>query len=99
MTYEVLIRKTDGRFTATVLGLPDCKVEAPSRSEAIQRAREAVSSLVADGEIVQIEIPRRSHLASVASFVGMWAEDETFEEFVEAMAAYRREIDSDPAQP
>ena len=99
MTYEVLIRQTNGYFTATVLGLPDCTVEAPTRSEAIQKAEEAVSSLVAEGEIVRLEIPRGSRRASSTSFVGMWADDETFDEFVDAMAAYRREIDSDSDQP
>ncbi len=35
----------------------------------------------------------------ITSFAGMWANDETFDEFVAAMRAYRKTVDSDPRQP
>jgi hypothetical protein len=35
----------------------------------------------------------------LASFVGLWADDETFAEFTAAMATYRRTIDADARQP
>ncbi|GEM_PF-4269265 len=41
LTYNVFVKKTGDHFTATVVGFPNCTVEAPSRAVAIQRAREA----------------------------------------------------------
>ncbi len=35
----------------------------------------------------------------IASFAGMWANDETFDEFVAAIAANRKAVDVDPRQP
>lgn len=35
----------------------------------------------------------------IASFAGMWADDETFDEFVAAIAANRKAIDADTRQP
>lgn len=95
MTYEVLVKQIENRFKATVLGLPDCAVEAPTRSEAIQRARAAAASFIGQGELVQIEVGSRPP----TSFAGMWADDETFEEFEAAVEAHRREIDADATQP
>ena len=54
MTYEVLVKKKQNHFTATVLGLPDCTVQAPTRAEAIRRARDAAATFVSEGEIVEI---------------------------------------------
>jgi len=99
MTYDVLVKRANGRFTATVLGLPDCTVEAPTRAEAIRRARAAVAKVVAEGELVQIEVTPPTPTRPLSSFAGMWEDDETFGEFVLAMAAYRREIDADATQP
>jgi len=45
-----------GQFTVTVVGLPEGTVEASSREEAIDRAREAVGRFVSKGEFVKIEI-------------------------------------------
>lgn len=99
MTYDVLVKRANGRFTATVLGLPDCTVEAPTRAEAIRRARAAAAQVVAEGELVQIEVTPPTLARPLSAFVGMWAEDETFDEFISAMAAHRREIDADTIQP
>jgi len=99
MTYDVLVRRTSSHFMATVLGLPDCTVEAPTRVEAIQRARAAAAKFIAEGELVQIEVGPPTPARPLSSFAGMWADDETFDEFAEAMAAYRKEIEADAAQP
>ena len=99
MTYDVLVKRTNGRFMATVLGLPDCTVEAPTRAEAIRRARAAAAKFVAEGELVQIEVAPLTPARPLSAFVGIWADDETFDEFVSAMATYRRDIEADPTQP
>ena len=99
MTYDVLIRQTNDHYTATVLGLPDCVVEAPTRAEAIRRAYSAAADFIAEGELIRIEIAPRVPPRPLKSFAGMWANDETFEDFVTAINDYRRELESDPSQP
>ena len=94
LTYNVFVRKMGDRYTATVVGFPNCAVEAASRSEAIERAREAVTEFVSEGELVKIEVETSSTAHSLRDFAGMWAEDDTFDEFVEAMKSYRREVDA-----
>jgi predicted RNase H-like HicB family nuclease len=99
MTYEVLIRKVEGHFTATVLGLPDCTAKAATRAEAIQLVQETAASLFSEGELVEIQLGSPSRICTLRDFAGMWTEDETFDEFTEAMKEYRREVDADQAQP
>jgi len=99
MMYDVLVKQTNGQFTATVLGLPDCTVEATTRTEAIQQAQTAAANFIATGELVQIEVNSPNRPKSLKDFVGMWADDEMFDEFVASMDAYRRDVDSDPNQP
>ncbi len=99
MVYDVLVRRKDSHFTATVLGLPDCTAEAPTRSEAIRRVHAAAANFIAEGELVRIEIAPLTPPRPIISFAGMWADDDTFDDFVAAMAAYRKEVDADPSQP
>jgi predicted RNase H-like HicB family nuclease len=95
MTCEILVRPSENGFTATVLGLPDCTVEAATREEAIQKARVEAQNLIAAGEIIRVEIGQTQ---PPQSFAGMWADDETFDDFVAAMKAYRQQVNSDPNQ-
>ena len=99
VTYPVLLKKTEGGFTATVIGFPNCTVEAPSRNEVIRRAREALVSFISEGELVQMKIESSSLTRSLRDFAGMWADDETFDEFVEAMNTFRQEADADKTAP
>ena len=94
VTYNVFVKKTGDHFTSTVVGFPNCTVEAPSRASAIQRAREAVADFVSEGELVKIEVESTSPVRSLRDFAGMWADDDTFDEFVDAIQTYRKELDA-----
>jgi hypothetical protein len=99
MTYNVLVKQSNSRFMAIVLGLPQVMVEATTRQGAIQKAHDAAVKFMADSEIVQIEVGKPT-IASrpLASFAGMWADDETFDDFALAMKQYRAVLNSDSAQ-
>ncbi len=94
VTYNVFVKKTGDHFTATVVGFPHCTVEAPSRAVAIQRAREAIADFVSEGELVKIEVESTSSVRSLRDFAGMWADDDTFDEFVDAMKTYRKDVET-----
>ena len=100
MTVEVLVRREPkGRYRATVLGWPECTASAPSREEAIERTRQSLVDLLAESEIIQLDIETRPASSALAQFVGMWADDETFDQFAAAMEANRRQVDADESQP
>ena len=94
MVYNVLVKRVNGHFTAMVLGLPNLVVEAPTRSEAVNRAQAAVAEMLAEGELIRIEVSPKTSPRPLVSFAGMWADDEFFDDFVAAMDSYRREIDA-----
>ena len=57
MKYTVLLtEESNGHIQATVPGLPDCIVEAPTRSEALSAIRKAISEILNRTEIVQLDV-------------------------------------------
>ncbi|MBN1658644.1 MAG: type II toxin-antitoxin system HicB family antitoxin [Anaerolineae bacterium] len=100
MTVDVLVRReTRGRYRATVLGWPECTVVAPNREEAIERTRQCLIDLLAASEIVQLDVDVLQASSAPDTFAGMWADDETFDEFLGMIEANRRQVDADEAQP
>lgn len=97
MTYQAIIedRKPHG-FTATILGWPDCAATGETKDEALSRLREAIHDRVARAEIVSLDIVLPSEGHPLSRAFGMFRDDPTFEEFLEDMAEYRREIDTEP---
>lgn len=98
MICEVLVEREPQGFTATLLGLPGCIVQAPTRDEAIEKVRLQAQGWLSEGksekgEIVQIEIDLSN---ARERGVGVFADDETFPEFLAAMKAYRDQVDADP---
>lgn len=58
MKYTVILtEEANGNFYATVPGLPDCQVEAPTRREVLHTLRERISMIVSRSEILQLDIP------------------------------------------
>ena len=104
MTYNVLVEENGGdNFQATVLGMPDCRVVAATRDQALARLQEALAQRLAKAEIVEVEVElpqqavRKEH--SWKRFAGMFENDPLFEEVLEDIEAQRREDDlgGDPA--
>ncbi|MGH9840957.1 MAG: type II toxin-antitoxin system HicB family antitoxin [Blastocatellia bacterium] len=99
MICEVLIRQQPDGFTATLVGLPGCTAQANTRDEAIEKVRLQAQDWLSESgpgnsEIVKVELdlPQARERG-----VGIFANDETFPEFLAAMKAYREELNSDPA--
>ncbi len=93
MTYSVLIRKhPKGGYVATALGWPEFAAKAPTRTEALDRIREIIAHLVAQGELVEVEIPLPQPVipASYTETFGMFRNDPSFKKFVAATRTYRR---------
>ena len=91
MTCDVLLKQNGKGFVATVLGMPDCVVEAPTRDSALEGARLYVSQRLAGVEVVKIEVDEPSKLSKVA---GIFADEdpESWNEFLITMKANRLEM-------
>lgn len=100
MTVDVLVRREPkGRYRATVLGWPECTASATSREEAIERTRQSLVDLLSEAEIIQLDVEMRPSSSTLTQFAGMWADDETFDQFVAVMEDTRRQVDADESQP
>jgi predicted RNase H-like HicB family nuclease len=99
MTCEIWVRPVENGFVATVLGLPGCAVAAPTRDEAIEKARLELRNILSEGEIVRVEIEGLPQAQERG--VGIFADvdDETWNEFLAAMKEYRAQVDADPNIP
>ena len=66
-----------------------------------KRRNKRVASRVANGNSQQVKTLKVATKPSrlLASFAGMWANDETFDEFVTAIAANRKAMDADVSRP
>lgn len=76
------------RFTASVLGLPDCQAEGSTRAEALDNVQKALAVRLQAAEIVSSEIPSPHPLLELA---GVFKDDPQWDEFQAAIAAYRQE--------
>ena len=100
MTVDLLVlREPGGQYRATVLGWPECTASAPSRDEAIERTRQSLAELLAQAEVVHVEMDVDLPPSPLADMAGMWADDEMFGEFVAAMETHRRGVDADEREP
>ncbi|MBD6618428.1 hypothetical protein FNW02_22025 [Komarekiella sp. 'clone 1'] len=94
LTYDVLIEnEQDGRFNATVLGLPDCKISGATKEEALKELIQRLQARLEKAEIVTLEIdpPQTEH--PWIKFAGMHKDNPLFAEVLEYIEAERSQID------
>ncbi len=96
MTCDIWIRPVESGFVAAILGLPGCFVEAATRDEVIEKARLEVRNLLAEGEIVRIEIDDLPQAKERGVGIFAHVDDETWNQFLTAVKEYRQQVDADP---
>ena len=101
MTLKIIVRPVEAGYEATILGLADCKVSAATRDAALEQAQQAAEAWLAECEIVELEVSP-GHLRrkkAIEKYIGRWKDDPLWDEFIAAMAEYRRQLDADPNMP
>lgn len=97
MNIPVSVEKVAGNgYRAAALADDRFSVEAATREEAIDRVRCLVQDRLASGELLNLEISEGPATDPWLKFAGRWKDDPRFDEFVEAMKEYRKQVDSDP---
>jgi hypothetical protein len=83
MTFPVLIQPVNGQFAASLVGAPDVRVTATTRSEALAALEAVIEDRVAQGELVALEVGRRG----LPRLAGKYRDDPTLRDICEE--AYR----------
>jgi hypothetical protein len=80
---------------------PPVKQSAAQAVRVKKRRNKRVDGPAANGDLQQVKTLKAAMkpLRPLASFAGMWATDETFDEFVTAIAVNRQAVDADVSQP
>ena len=98
MQYQVFIQNDSHQhFVASVFGVPNLIVEGKTEDEVIARVKAALESQLARGKLVTIEVNPHEQLHSIApqmKYAGIFANDSTFDDWMEKMAAIRQEANA-----
>ena len=95
-TLHILLEHNDqGNAIATVLELPNCQVEAPTREQALEALKHRIETRLEKAEILSVEIQPTSIPENPwMKFAGIFKDDPQFDEFQQCIQDYRQEIDA-----
>lgn len=102
MQYQVFVQNSaDQKFVASVVGMPTVSGEGETEAEAIAQAKAALESKLSTGKLVTIQVGSANQLIESINrqtdpwlkHLGLFADDPTFEDFLEEVAAYRQQMD------
>ncbi len=57
MTVPVWVEQSNGKFTATVVGAPQMRAEAPTKDQAVASLKAQLHDRVTSGEMVIVDVP------------------------------------------
>ncbi len=87
-TFQVLLDKvSEGKVRATILGLPDCKVEASTKEEALEEIKKVLKKRLENSEIVPMEIEPVKENPWLA-IAAKYKDDPQFQKMIKYMADY-----------
>lgn len=95
MQYQIFIQnQSEQNFVASVIGMPALTVEGKTEEEAIFKVKSALEAQLATGKLVTIEVNLESQTNQILpqmKYAGIFANDTTFDDFMEKLAAIRQE--------
>ncbi len=93
-SFSILLeRNYEGNFRATVLGLPECHAQGPTRDAALANAKQLLAERLSTAEIVVID-PQ----STAQQMAGNFKDDLAWDDFQATIATYRAELDAELAQ-
>jgi predicted RNase H-like HicB family nuclease len=88
--------RPDRKFVVSVVGIPDTTVEGSTKEKAIANAKLVLKQQLASGELVTIDVDAENLTQEVDPWIehmGIFADDPTFDDFLEEVAVYRQQVD------
>jgi hypothetical protein len=92
MSFPIFVQKDNGQYMATLVGVPDVRVSAPTREGAIAQMQAALDQRYSAGEIVFLDVPARQGIMALA---GKYRDDPTLDDIVEEIYRAR---DAEPKE-
>jgi predicted RNase H-like HicB family nuclease len=102
MIYDVLVtQEANERYTARVLALPDIVVSGTDEQEVLHQVQAAIAHLLNKSRLVRLTLPRPTDREADpwVRAAGMWANDPDWEQFQQAIHAYRQKIETSTDSP
>ncbi|MCC5598761.1 hypothetical protein [Nostoc favosum] len=95
LSYDVLIEnQQDGTVKAILLGLPDCQGLGNTETEAIEQLSQSLQTRLKTAKIVTLEIEAPKVENPWLKIAGKYKDDPQFDEMLEYIEEYRRELDA-----
>jgi hypothetical protein len=88
-----------GHIAASVLELPDCRVEAPNREEAITQIKAAFLERLKHIETISWDVPVQPSEPTWIKFAGVFKDDSDFQEIMQTIRAERNSNDESEVDP
>ena len=98
MTFDViLLQQADHGFDAHPVLWPDSVVHGATEQEALDRVRALIRDLLSRTRFVRVEmdVPEPHVENPWLAKAGMFVDDPTWDDFLKAMADYRRKLDEE----
>jgi len=103
MQYQVFVQsRTDGLFSATVVGVPDCVAEGMTQEEALAKATATLKARLANGKLFTVEVeesPTKEAANPWLEIHGSLRDDPTFDDFIAEIAHSRRQLEAEEPKP
>jgi predicted RNase H-like HicB family nuclease len=92
MQYQVFVQSDTDRpqFHASVVEMPNVSGTGATEVEAVMNVKAALKEKLAAGKFVTIDLDMNEELATEFPGAGIFAEDTTFDDWMERLAAIRR---------
>ena len=98
MQYQIFVQShAEQGFVASVVGMPNVSVEGLTEDEAIAKVKMALESQLAKGKLVTIEVESKAVTndpPTTMSLAGVFAQDPTFDDWMERLAVIRQEANA-----
>ena len=95
MIFDVMVlRQVDNGYSARPVLWPDCVAYGATEQEALDRVRTLIRDLLSRTRFVQVEVdvPEHQSVNPWLAKSGRFADDPTWDDFLKAMADYRRQL-------
>ncbi len=94
--FDILIKpETEGKVSATVLGLPEYRAEGYDRPSALAALQQLLTENLAQAEIVSIDVAVPQPNNPWLKMAGRFKDDPHFDEMLAHIEAYRQELDAE----
>lgn len=91
-------QQANGQWLAQVIGWEDCQAEADSREGAIVQIQQNLRDRLIQMDIVFIDIPTPKTEDPWMKHAGMFKDDPLFDQVLEEIETYRRELDANRSE-